>query len=127
MPDRIRDFVASMNLRPSDRVLEVGCGHGVAAGLICALLTTGRYTAVDRSAAMLRHATARNDAFVRAGIAEFVRGDLETVDLGTRRFDKVLAMRVALFHREPARAEALARRWMAPGGRLYVQYDTPGG
>ena len=43
---------------------------------------------------------------------------LEDVDLGERRFDAILAVRVGLFHREPERARALAERWLAPGGRL---------
>jgi hypothetical protein len=34
-------------------------------------------------------------------------------------------MRVRLFHDEPERARQLASRWLAPGGRLFVQYDEP--
>ena len=51
---------------------------------------------------------------------------LEDVDLGGRRFDRILAVRVGLFHREPERARALASRWLAPGGILEVVFDPPG-
>jgi hypothetical protein len=37
----------------------------------------------------------------------------------------VLAVRVALFHREPERARALVAPWLAPGGRVLSVYDTP--
>lgn len=126
MGDRIADFVRRMRVRPTDRVLEIGCGHGVACGLVCEQLTSGRYVAVDRSRKMLNAAVTRNVRFIEQGLAEFLQADLETLNLGERRFDKVFAMRVGLFHREPERARHLAERWLAPGGRLFVEYDVPG-
>jgi hypothetical protein len=57
--------------------------------------------------------------------AEVILGALEAVDLGDRRFDTILAVRVGLFHREPERARALARRWLAPGGRIVAETDFP--
>ena len=124
MSERLRGIVAGLGLGPGDRVLEIGCGHGVAATHVCeAIGPAGRLVAVDRSPKMVAAAARRNAAF--AGMAEFVSGELETLDLGGRRFDVVLAVRVGLFRREPARARALARRWLAPGGRLHVVFDRP--
>jgi ubiquinone/menaquinone biosynthesis C-methylase UbiE len=122
--ERLRGIVAGLGLGPGDRVLEIGCGHGVAATHVCeAIGPAGRLVAVDRSPKMVAAAARRNAAF--AGMAEFVTGELETLDLGGRRFDVVLAVRVGLFQREPARARALAQRWLAPGGRLHVVFDRP--
>jgi ubiquinone/menaquinone biosynthesis C-methylase UbiE len=126
MPDRIERFVAAMDVQPGDRVLEIGCGHGLAATLVCARLVAGRYVAADRSAKMIAAATRRNADFVASGVATFIHAPLETLDLGEARFDKVFAMRVRLFHDEPAQAGELAARWLAPGGRLFVEYDQPG-
>ncbi|MDR7335304.1 class I SAM-dependent methyltransferase [Roseateles asaccharophilus] len=125
--DRIERFVAAMNIQPTDRVLEIGCGHGVAAGLVCAALTTGSYVALDRSAKMIAAAAKRNAAFVDDGRALFVHAGMEAAELGRARFDKVFAMRVRLFQDEPERARELAERWLAPGGRVFVEYDAPGG
>ena len=124
MSERLRGIVAGLGPGPGDRVLEIGCGHGVAATYVCeAIGPAGRLVAVDRSPKMVAAAARRNAAF--AGMAEFVTGELETLDLGGRRFDLVLAVRVGLFRREPARARALARRWLAPGGTLHVVLDRP--
>ena len=125
MSERLRRIVERLEVQPTDRVLEIGCGHGIAATLICERLSRGRLTAIDRSEKMIEAARRRNAAYIDAGVAEFLLGDLESVDLGERRFDKILAARVGLFDREPARANALAERWLAPGGEIFVFYDAP--
>ena len=50
---------------------------------------------------------------------------LEHLDLGDRRFDKIFAARVGLFHREPDRAHALVEPWLAPGGTVLAVFDEP--
>ena len=125
MSERLRRIVDRLDLRPHDRVLEVGCGHGVAATFVCERLDGGRLTAVDRSPKMIEAAARRNAASVAAGTAEFLVAALEDMDLGDRRFDVVLAVRVGLFHREPERARRLAERWLAPGGRMHAVFDPP--
>ncbi len=125
MSDRLRAIVDELHPAPGARVLEIGCGHGVAATLICERLDGGRLTAVDRSPKMVAAAARRNARHVEAGTAEFLVRALEDLDLGDRRFDLVLAVRVGLFHREPERARALAEPWLAPGGAIRAFFDPP--
>lgn len=127
MSERLRSVVEQLNLRPDDRVLEIGCGHGVAATLVCERFGSGHLTAVDRSAKMIQAATRRNAAHVEAGRAEFLVAALEDLDLGDRRFDKIFAVRVGLFHRDPGKARGIVERWLAPGGEAFVFYDLPSG
>jgi ubiquinone/menaquinone biosynthesis C-methylase UbiE len=123
MSDRLRAVVDGLDIQPDDRVLEIGCGHGVAATFVCERLVGGHLTGVDRSAKMVEAAARRNAVYVDAGKADFVVARLEELDLGDRRFDKIFAVRVGLFHREPERARQLAEQWLAPGGTLTAVFD----
>jgi len=125
MSERLRSIVEQLNIRPGDRVLEIGCGHGVAATFVCERLEGGHLTAIDRSEKMIEAATRRNLARIEAGRAEFLVSSLEDLDLGDRRFDKIFAVRVGLFHRDPERARSLVEKWLAPGGAVFVFFDPP--
>lgn len=125
MSERLRSVIERLDVRPDDRVLEIGCGHGVAATLVCERLEEGHLTAVDRSTKMIQAATRRNAGYIEAGRAEFLVAALEDLDLGDRRFDKIFAVRVSLFHREPERARSIVERWLTPGGTVFVFFDEP--
>lgn len=125
-PLRIERFVESMSIQPGDRVLEIGCGHGLAASLVCQRLRSGRFVAIDRSSKMVAAATQRNKVYVEAGVARFLESTLAQLDLGDERFDKIFAMRVRLFHDQPELARQLAARWLKTHGTLYMEYDEPG-
>jgi ubiquinone/menaquinone biosynthesis C-methylase UbiE len=123
--ERLRSVVEQLDIRPDDRVLEIGCGHGVAATLVCERLEEGRLTTVDRSAKMIQAATRRNAAYIEAGRAEFLVATLEDLDVRDRRFDKIFAVRVGLFHRDPERARSIVERWLASGEAVFVFFDPP--
>jgi ubiquinone/menaquinone biosynthesis C-methylase UbiE len=123
--ERLREVVERLDIQPDQRVLEIGCGPGVAATYVCERLDGGSLTAIDRSPKMIAAATARNAAYVEAGAAQFLVATLEDLDLGDRRFDTIFAVRVGLVHREPERARSVAARWLAPGGRIVTLFDPP--
>jgi SAM-dependent methyltransferase len=59
--ERQRRAVEELDIQPGDRVLELGCGHGVAASLVCDNLGPGGHlTAIDRSPKMIEAASSRN-------------------------------------------------------------------
>src|SRR5688572_25990754 len=116
-------------LDPADRVLEVGCGHGVAVSLVCERLTSGQIIAIDRSEKMIEMAARRNREHIAAGRALLKTAALEQADLGDERFDRVFAFNVAPFWLQPKEALATIRRHLAPDGAVYVFWDarhTPG-
>ncbi len=60
-----------MAVEPTDQLLEIGCGPGVAVSLVCEKLYDGNITAIDRSAKMIETARKRNADHVAAGVASF--------------------------------------------------------
>jgi ubiquinone/menaquinone biosynthesis C-methylase UbiE len=120
--DRLRWAVETLGVQPADRVLEVGCGHGVAVSLVCERLDGGRITAVDRSAKMI--AAAERRSHTHAGKARFVEGTIEDADLGDERYDVAFAVHVAALHRPGPALEAVKRR-LVLGGRLGLFSQAP--
>jgi cyclopropane fatty-acyl-phospholipid synthase-like methyltransferase len=117
----MRWAVDRLDVQPRDRVLELGCGHGVAVGLICERLDGGVVVGVDRSPKMIAAASKRNAAHVTAGRARLVTADVGEADLGGERFDKVLAVRFPPLLRGQAGATlATVRDHLVEGGALYV-------
>lgn len=125
MSDRLRAVVDGMRLQADDRVLEIGCGHGVAAGLVCERLRSGHLVAIDRSKKMIAAAIRRNREHVDAGRVEFHVADVREFDPGRRKFDKIFAVRVGLFHRSPELARRLLEPWLTAHGKIVLVYDEP--
>ncbi len=123
----------TLAVKPTDRLLEIGCGGGVAVALICPRLSTGSITAIDRSETMVARARRLNEPDIRTGRATiqpvaFRPADVAAVGLDRERFDTIFAINVNLFWTRPARDEcALLRGLLAPGGAVHLYYEPPSG
>lgn len=122
--ERLVWAVDTMAVRPTDRLLEIGCGHGVAVSLVCEKLDGGSIVAVDRSPKMIAMAKKRNAEYVAAGVASFQAASLHEADFGDACFDKIFAIHVGAFVRgQPARELEIIKERLAPGGRLHLVYQ----
>lgn len=126
--ERLVWAVRMLAVEPDDRLLEIGCGPGVAVSLVCERLGDGSITAIDRSPKMVAAASRRNADHVAAGTASFQAATPLEADLGDARFDKVFAINVGMFWREkPVRELEIIDERLAPGGRLFLFYESPPG
>ena len=123
--DRHAWAVERLALEGHEQVLEIGCGRGLATVRVCARLTTGRVTAIDRSANAIAAARKRNDACLAAGRLMLIQTSLADLAIDTRPFDLAFAVNVNLFWIGAGRELAVLRNVLAPGGRLHLVYQPP--
>ena len=125
IPARIRWAVDVMDVQPTDSVLEIGCGPGAGAELICQRLTTGKLFAIDRSESGVDRTKRRCKEHVEAGRLTVRQIDLATLRVPVKRLNKVFAFNVNLFWvRECADEVALLHERVLPGGAVYLFYES---
>jgi SAM-dependent methyltransferase len=121
--DRFTFALTLIDIAADARVLEVGCGHGVALGRLAARAAAGHVVGIDRSAAMIARAAARNRALIDAGRLTLRASSFPDESLERASFDAVLAINVRALA-ETASCAAL-RACLAPRGKVYLAFEAP--
>jgi ubiquinone/menaquinone biosynthesis C-methylase UbiE len=120
--------VSLMDVQPSDRVLEIGYGPGLAVREIARRATRGEVIGIDRSAVMRAQAAHRNAAATRAGRVSLIVAPVEGLPPFDHPFDKILAVNNMGMWPEPTvRLKELAGL-LRSGGLIAIvsQPRTPG-
>ena len=117
---RNRWAVSLLAVRPAGQVLEIGFGPGVAvAELVRA--GAGHVYGIDHSAVMLRQASKRNAAAIRAGLVTLINAPADQLPPALDGpFDAILAVNSLGFWPAPAERLAELGRRLAPGGRIAI-------
>ncbi|MBE1204662.1 SAM-dependent methyltransferase [Aminobacter carboxidus] len=126
IPERIAWAIDHLAVQPGDRLLEIGCGRGVAMAEITPLLIDGHITGLDRSDSATSSAEERNRAAITAGKAALTQGAFADWKGAGQAFDKIFAINVNLFWLEAARELKLIRSLLAPEGQLFLFFEPPG-
>jgi ubiquinone/menaquinone biosynthesis C-methylase UbiE len=118
--------VSLLEVRPDDRVLEIGLGPGLAIHELSRIAQEGYVCGIDHSELMLRQARRRNADGIRRGVVELRLGSVDELPAFDNPFDKILAVNAMLFWSEPdARLEEL-RQLLSPGGLIAVAHQPRG-
>lgn len=114
-------MVRALGLPTGGRVLEVGCGRGVALPVLARLLRPARLAGLDLDPALLDEARAHAEA---EGIAvDLVPGDIRCMPFPDGAFDLVVDFGTCYHIARAGQALAEIARVLAPGG-LFV-HETP--
>jgi ubiquinone/menaquinone biosynthesis C-methylase UbiE len=111
-----------MDLRPGQRILDLGCGSGWATRLLSRLVNGGpqgfgQVVGVDISDEMVRQARTASKEFDNV---MFVVGSAAKIPWEENFFDKVLSVESFYYYPDQERALAELFRVMAPHGRLFI-------
>src|ERR1039458_323381 len=111
-----------MDLRPGERVLDLGCGSGWATRLLARIVNEGpqgfgQVVGIDIADEMIRQARAASKDFDNI---MFVQGSASQIPWEENFFDKVLSVESFYYYPDQDRALAELFRVMAPHGRLFI-------
>jgi SAM-dependent methyltransferase len=117
--DAVLDALA---LTETDRVLDVGCGHGRTVERAASAVPRGHVAGIDFSEEMLRLANRRCRSLVDEGRVELRCGDASALPYPSQTFDKVLSVHTLYFWPDAPAVVREIHRVLADGGRLVLGF-----
>jgi phosphatidylethanolamine/phosphatidyl-N-methylethanolamine N-methyltransferase len=112
-----RAVLEALNLKPGDRVLEVGVGTGISLPLYPRNV---RITGIDVSLEMLEKARARVERAKLSNVEALLEMDAETMAFPDASFDKVVAMYVVSVVPRPGKLLEELHRVCRPDGDIFI-------
>jgi ubiquinone/menaquinone biosynthesis C-methylase UbiE len=117
---RNRWVVSLLDVQPTDRVLEIGFGPGLAIAELSRRATRGMVYGVDHSATMLKQAAKRNAAAIRAERVRLVQASTEQLPAFGEPLDTALAVNSVGFWSAPTQRLMEIRALLRPGGLIAI-------
>ena len=109
--------LALMNIRPNDRILDLGCGTGWASRRMGRLAIDGEIVGLDVADEMLRRAEQTSSSFKNI---RYVWGSAEKIPVADSYFSQVLSVESFYYYADQEKALDELGRVMASGAKLFI-------
>jgi ubiquinone/menaquinone biosynthesis C-methylase UbiE len=115
------DWVVSLlDVQPTDRVLEIGFGPGLAIAELSRRATHGTVYGIDHSDVMVEQASERNAAAIRTKHVELVQAPVEQLPSFEEPLDAIFTVNSLRFWPEPTQRLVELHALLRPGGRVAI-------
>jgi SAM-dependent methyltransferase len=111
-----------LEIQPTDRVLEIGFGHGRTIQRAAARAKRGFVAGIDSSELMVKVARRRNRRLLREGRVDLGRADVAKLPFPDGSFDKVFSVHTIYFWKDPSGTLEEIRRVLRTNGRLVLGF-----
>jgi ubiquinone/menaquinone biosynthesis C-methylase UbiE len=118
--ERIRWTLSLLDIRPNDRLLEVGFGPGFAIELASQMASEGFIAGIDHSEVMVRQAGKRNARAIRDGKVVLRLGSASNLPTFQEPFDKIFTINSIHFWDKPVDCLQALQKLLRPGGLIAV-------
>ena len=118
--------VSLLDVKSGARVLEIGCGPGLALDGICRSTAAAHVVGVDHSALMVATARRRVKQYIACGRTDVLEGDAAHLPFPKMDFDRILTVNAFAFWRTlPGALEGILAL-LKPGGHLVIVHQPRG-
>jgi ubiquinone/menaquinone biosynthesis C-methylase UbiE len=118
--DVVRQAIAKMEIKPGERILDLGCGNGWATRLLAQTNAGVQAIGVDASPKMIARADELHSFTIRA---RYDFGSFEDLEFKDGEFDRIFSMEALYYAGDLAKALAEAFRVLKPGGKADILVD----
>src|SRR5262245_8935250 len=125
--DAAVQVIELLDVRPDDKILEIGFGPGVAIQLLLDRVPAGSIAGVDQSQEMVRQASARNADALRSRRVDLRYGSVERLPFPDESFDRALAIKSMQVWPNAGAGLQEIRRVLKPGGTLALGFTVNSG
>lgn len=112
----------SLDLKSTDRVLEIGFGPGKLLNKMASSTTEGFVEGIDFSQTMLKVAGTVNKKYISKGIVKLHKGECRNLPFDSQSFEKLCTVNTIYFWKNPDAYFKEMYRVIKPGGKVVVGF-----